>query len=177
MKELLKRLKILDYLHTELVIKKNDFVNRLRDHVDEGSIDIFSDTFDVLSSSKNEYKGEVSFNGFKIKRRRTFFDMNMNIAVANGTYSQKDDKLIISTEINGLHGIMIPFYIFCIIIYGVLIVGFLSADEIGGKAIGFAFPFIIFHAVFMMVVPYLIMRRSTKKLKHQLEREFYCLTK
>ncbi|AUC15859.1 hypothetical protein BTO06_12165 [Tenacibaculum sp. SZ-18] len=177
MKELLKKLKLIDYLQTELIIQKNDFVNKLRNHVDEGSTGIFSDTFDVFSSSKNEYKGEVSFNGFKIKRRRKFFDMNMNMAVAKGTYSQKDDKLIIDTEINGFHGMMIPFYIFCIIIYGVFIVGFLSADEIGGNAPGFAFPFIIIHAAFMMGIPYFIMKRSTKRLKHELEREFFYLTK
>ena len=177
MKELLKKLKLIDYLQTELIIQKNDFVNKLRNHVDEGSTGLFSDTFDVFSSSKNEYKGEVSFNGFKIKRRRRFFDMNMNMAVANGTYSQKDDKLIIDTEINGFHGMMIPFYIFCFIIYGVFIVGFLSADEIGGNAPGFAFPFIIIHAAFMMGIPYFIMRRSTKRLKHELEREFFYLTK
>ncbi|MFI2743567.1 hypothetical protein ACG2LH_12565 [Zhouia sp. PK063] len=175
MKELLKKLKLIDYLQTELVIQKNDFVNKLRYHVDEGSIGIFSDTFDIFSSSKNEYKGKVSFNGFKIKRRRRFFDMNMNMAVATGTYSQKDDKLIISTEINGFHGMMIPFYIFCIIIYGIFIIGFLSADEIGENALGFAF--IIIHAAFMMGLPYFIMRRSTKRLKHELEREFFYLTK
>lgn len=177
MKEFLKKLKLIDYLQTELIIQKNDFVNKLQKHVDESSTSIFSDTFDVFSSSKNEYKGEVNFNGFKIKRRRKLFDMNMNVAVAKGTYSQKGDKLIIDTEINGFHGMMIPFYIFCIIIYGVFIVGFLSADEIGGDVPGFAVPFIFVHAAFMMGIPYFIMRRSTKRLKHELEREFFYLTK
>ena len=177
MKEFLRKLRLIDYLQTELEIQKNDFINKLREHVDEGGTGIFSDTFDVFSSSKNEYKGEVNYNGFKIKRRRKFFDMNMNMAVANGTYYEKDNKLIIDTEINGFHGMMIPFYIFCIVIYGVFIVGFLLADKIGGNVTGFAFPFIIFHAAFMMGIPYFIMRRSTKRLKHELEREFFYLTK
>ncbi|OHX65424.1 hypothetical protein [Flammeovirga pacifica] len=177
MKELLKKLKLIDYLHTELIIQQNDFVNKLRNHVDEGSTGIFADTFDVFSSSKNEYKGEVSFNGFKIKRRRKFFDTNMNMAVANWTYSQKEGKLIINTEINGFHGMVIPFYIFCIIIYGAFIVGLLSADKIGGNAPGLALPFIIIHVAFMMGIPYFIMRRGTKRLKHELAREFFYLTK
>ena len=177
MKELLKKLKLIDYLQTELLSQKNDFVNKLRSNVDPGSTGIFSDSFEAFSSSKNEYKGEVGINGFRIKRRRKLFDMNMNFAVANGTYTQKDDKLIIDTEINGFHGMMIPFYIFCVVIYGVFIVGFLSADEIEGNASEFAFPFIIIHAAFMMGMPYFIMRRSTKRLKHELEREFFYLTK
>lgn len=177
MKEFLQKLKLIDYFQTELDIKKNDFVSKLREQVDEGSTSTFSDTFDVFSSSKNEYKGEINQDSFKIKRRRRFFDMNINMAVAIGTYKQKDDLLIINTEINGFQGVMIPFYIFCIIIYSVFIVGFFSADNIGGNAPGFTFPFILMHAAFMMGLPYLMMRRSTKRLKHELEREFYYLTK
>ncbi|MDX1830013.1 MAG: hypothetical protein R3342_10760, partial [Lutibacter sp.] len=69
---------------TEIEIPKNEFVSIFKKHVDEGSIGIFSDTFDIFSSSKNEYKGYVGLDGFKIKRRKRFFDMNMNLSVANG---------------------------------------------------------------------------------------------
>ncbi|MFT4850597.1 MAG: hypothetical protein ACI83B_003156 [Sediminicola sp.] len=43
--------------------------------------------------------------------------------------------------------------------------------------IGFALPFIIIHAAFMYGAPYLMMRRSTKRMKHELERELFYLTK
>jgi len=75
MKDFLIKLKIIDFLTTELEIEKNEFVAKFRQHVDEGSTGIFSDSFDVFSSSKNEYKGHVSYQDFKIKRRREFFYM------------------------------------------------------------------------------------------------------
>jgi hypothetical protein len=177
MKQFLKKLKLITCFQTELEIQKNDFVDNLRKHVDNACLGLFSDSFDAFSTSKNEYKGEVNDNGFKIKRRRRFFDMNINTAVANGTYDQRDNLLIITTEINGFHGMMIPFYIFCILIYGFIIVSFLSVNKIGGNMAGFALPFILLHAAFMMGIPYLMMRRSTKRLQHELEREFYYLTK
>jgi len=173
MKAFLKKLNIIDNLQTELEIQKIDFVGTLRKHVDEDSTGIFSDMSDAFSSSKNEYKGAVTMNGFKIKRRRKFFDMNMNMAVAKGTYTQHGDKLIIDTEINGFHNMMIPFYIFCIIIYAVFIVGFMF----GEGAPLFALPFLLIHGAFMMGIPYFIMRRSTKRLKYELEREFFYFTK
>lgn len=112
MKRLLERLKLIDYLTTELEIQKNEFVRNFKNYVDEGDIGYFSGAFDVFSSSKNEFKGNVGFEDFKIKRRRRFFDMNMNFAIAEGKYRQKGEKLTIETEINGFSGIMIPFLCF-----------------------------------------------------------------
>jgi hypothetical protein len=177
MKNLLRKLKLIDYLQTELEIQKTDFVNRLRNQVDDGSTSSFFEAFEAFSSSKNEYKGEVSFSGFKIKRRRRFFDMNMNMAVASGTFTQKDNRLIIHTEINSFKGAMIPFYLFLIFIYAFFIIGFIVADEVKGNAPFFVFPFILVHGLLMFSIPYFIMRRSTKRLKYELEREFYYLTK
>jgi hypothetical protein len=56
--------------------------------------------------------------------------------------------------------------------------GTLFLDEVGGNMPRIAFiPFIVFHATVMMGMPYLFMRRSVKKLKYDLEREFYFLTR
>ena len=177
MKELLKKLKLIDYLQIELIIQKNDFVNKLRNHVDEGSTGVFSSPFEAFSSSKNEYKGQVGYDGFKIKRKRKFFDTNMNLAVASGTYRQNSEKLIIETEINGFSGMMIPFYLFALVFYSIFIGAFFMADNIKGNGAGFALPFIFIHAAFMFGLPYFMMRRSTKRMKHELEREFYYMTK
>lgn len=176
MKELLKKLKLIDHLQINLEIQKNDFVHKLSEQVDEGSTSFFSDVFDIFSSSKKEYKGIVDANRFKIKRKKKFFDVNMNMAVANGTYTQKENKLIITTEINGFTNMMIPFYIFCVLIYGAIFIGFLFAGNTEGSAFS-VFPFITIHAAFMMGIPYFMMRKSTKSLKHELEREFFFLTR
>lgn len=97
MKEFLKRLKLIDSMTTTLQISKVEFVNRLNEITDQGSTGIFSDSFDIFSSSKNEFKGQVNFDNFKIKRRRRFFDTNMNIAVANGTLIENNGQLTIET--------------------------------------------------------------------------------
>jgi len=86
MKEFLKKLKLIQHLTFEIDIQRSDFVTKLRNSVDEEEIGTFSDPFEAFSSSKNEYKGQVETHKFKIKRRKKFFDMNMNFAVAEGTY-------------------------------------------------------------------------------------------
>jgi len=40
-----------------------------------------------------------------------------------------------------------------------------------------AVPFLFIHAAFMFGIPYFMMRRSVKRMKHDLEREFYYMTK
>ncbi len=177
MKEFLKKIKLIEHLTTDIEIQKNEFVSKLKQHVDQGSTGMFSDTFDFFSSSENEYKGQVGYEGFKIKRRRKIFDMNMNLAVASGTYRQNNEKLIIETEINGFNGMMIPFYVFAILFYSIFIGAFFMTDNFEGNGAGFALPFIFIHAAFMFGIPYFIMRRSTKRMKHELEREFYYMTK
>ncbi|MEX0968450.1 MAG: hypothetical protein WD077_14555 [Bacteroidia bacterium] len=57
MKEFLKRIKLLDHLTTSLELEKNEFVTRFKEHVDEGDMGFFDLTFEVFSTSKNEYIG------------------------------------------------------------------------------------------------------------------------
>lgn len=177
MKEFLKKIKLIEHFTTDIEIQKNEFIPKFKQNVDEGSTGLFSETFDVFSSSKNEYKGQVGYDKFKIKRRRKFFDMNMNFAVATGTYSQNNEKLIIETEVNGFSGMMIPFYLFAFVFYSIFIGAIFMADNSEGNSAGFALPFIFIHAAFMFGIPYFIMKRSTKRMKHELEREFYYMTK
>ena len=177
MKDFLKRIKLIDNLQTELEIERTDFVHKLSQHVDEGSTGIFSDAFDVFSKSKNEYKGKVDINGFKIKRRKRLFDTNINLAVASGRYNQKGNKLIIDTEINGFSPIFIPFFIFCLLFYPIFITIFLFAENTDTATMLFAIPFILLHGSFMLGIPYFLMRRGVKRLKRELEREFFYLTK
>ena len=177
MKTFLKQIRLIEHLTTELDIQRSEFVNIFKQHVDEGSTGFMSDAFDVFSSSRNEYRGHVGLDGFKIKRRKRFFDMNMSLAVASGTFRQKENSLIIETEINGFSGKMIPFYIFLIVFYLVFILSFSFSDNIEGNGAGFVLPFLIIHGAFMFGIPYLLMRRSTKRMAYELEREFFYMTK
>lgn len=177
MNDLLKKLKLIQTLTTRVEMQQQDFVAKLREHVDEGSLGIFSDTFDVFSTTDNEFKGHVGPQDFKIKRRKKLFSGNANFAIAKGTFKQEYETLIIHTEINGFRKLFIPFFIFALIIYPTLVVTFLSSDTDNGSGLAFALPFILIHGAFMFGLPYFIMRRSVKKMKYDLEREFHYMTK
>ena len=97
--------------------------------------------------------------------------MNMSLATAEGTFKQVDNKVIIETEINGFHGIFIPYYIFVPIFYLIFIIGFAFADS--PQELWFFIPFIIIHAMFMLGFPYFFMRRSVNRMKYELERDLY----
>lgn len=174
MEDFLKKLKLIDYLTTNLQISKTEFVQRLSLITDEGNTGIFSNTFDAFSSSKNEFKGQVNHNGFTLKRRTRFFDTNMNMAVANGTLTENNGKLTVETEINGFNNFFIIFYVFLIIFYSLFIFSFSSSDN---NVEFFAIPFLLLHGTLMFSMPYFMMRRSVKRLKYELEREFFYLTK
>lgn len=173
MKVLLRKLKLIDNLTTELEISRTEFVEKLSAITDKGDTGMFSDTFDVFSNSKNELKGEVNYNGFKIKRRRRVFDSTLNVAVASGTINEHNGHLTIESEINGFNNFVIFFYVFIFVFYSIFIFGTSSNNNPGF----FETQFILLHATLMISIPYFLMRRSVKRLKYELEREFFYLTK
>ena len=110
MDEFLRKLRLKDNFAIELEVEKYFFVDRLTSVVDPGNTGILFSAFEGLSSSKKEYKGKVSDHGFEIRRRKRLFDMNMGSAIAKGQWRQKDDQLIIETEINSFNNFFIFFY-------------------------------------------------------------------
>src|SRR5690606_15147097 len=117
MKSTLEQLKLIDYLTTEIQIERRVFVEKLKGHVDHGNIGIIFSTFEAFSSSKNEYKGIVNFDSYKIRRRRKLFDMNISLAIAEGTFRENQGLLIIESTITGFHGVFIPFIVFILLFY------------------------------------------------------------
>lgn len=156
---------------------KRQFVTRLQDHVDQGSTNLFFSSFDIFSSSKNNYKGEVDAEGFTLRRRRKLFDFNMNFALAKGTFRQRNNTLIIETEINAFGKMALVMFIFILVFYSFIAIIFLLVDASDNNALLIMFPLLLFHGTFMMLIPYIIMRDSTKKMKYELERDLYYLTK
>lgn len=176
MKEYLKKLKLVDNSSIKIDMRRSEFINNLNQIVDDGNTSIFSDTLDVFSQSKNEFKGKVDYHGFKIKRKRKFFDPYMNLSTASGSFTDHNNGLLIEIEIeiNGFSISMIIFYISAILVYPIIIFGILSSDNVGTH---FSIPFILIQSVFVLIFPYLLMRRSVKRMKYELERELYYLTK
>lgn len=174
MEKLLKRLGLIDYLAIELKISKLHFIEKLSSIVDEGSTGPFANPFEVFSSSKNEFKGQVTYEGFRIKRRRRFFGTKMDLAVAKGSFVEGNGTLKIETEIDGFNSFFLPFYIILIVVYSIF---FFNVGGPDNNDRDFVFPVMILHASIMFGLPYLIVRSSVKGLKYDIEREFYYLTK
>ena len=178
MNEFLKKLKLIDHFTVELEVERHLFVDRLMSVVDPGGTGTLFSAFEGLSSSNKEYKGKVSDNGFEIRRRKRLFEMNMGSAIAKGKWRQKDDQLIIETEINSFNNFFILFFVILIFIYGFGIIAALFAENAeGGNQLVtlIGIPFLLLHAAFMFGVPYMVMRNSTKRTKYDLTREFHYL--
>ncbi|SKC84374.1 hypothetical protein [Ohtaekwangia koreensis] len=176
MKSVLEKLKLIDHLTTELPIEKYEFVEKLRRNVDQGDTGVFLSPFEAFSSSKNEYKGTVTFDSFKIRRRRRFFDMAMNLAVAEGSFRQRENLLIIESTIKGFRSVFILFIGFMFLVYTGIIASFVSSDTPGDPG-WFFVPFIFIHAAIMFGIPYFVMRRGVARMKYELERDFFYMTK
>jgi NADH:ubiquinone oxidoreductase subunit 3 (subunit A) len=174
MDNLLRRLELKDDLSTNLQMGKADFVRQLASITDRADTGIFSDSFDIFSSSKKEFKGQIGSTGFKIKRKRRFFDTNMNTAIAKGAFSENNGAISIETEINGFPNSYILYYIFLIVFYSIVII-IVSFSNTNAKL--WSIPFLLVHGTLMFFVPYFMMRRSVKRLKYELEREFYYFAK
>jgi hypothetical protein len=172
MEEFLQRLKLIDHFTLELEVEKPVFVERMRQVVDPGNTSMLTASFDVFRSGNKEYKGDVDDNGFQIRRRRRFFDTNRNFALAKGTIRQKDNYLIVDTQVSSFSTFFLIFYIFLLVIYAIVIVSLFLTEE-SSQAMMISIPAILLHASFMIVIPYFVLRRSTQRMKYDLTRELH----
>jgi hypothetical protein len=178
MNEFLRKLKLIDHFTVELEVERYFFVDRLMSVVDPGDTGTLFSSFEGFSSNKKEYKGKVSDNGFEIRRRKKLFDMNMGSAIAKGKWRQKDNNLVIETEVNSFNNFFILFFVILIVIYGFGAIALLFSEnsEGGSKMIALmGLPFLLLHAAFMFGIPYMVMRNSTSRMKYDLTREFHYL--
>jgi len=94
----------------------------------------------------------------------------MTMAVATGKLRQKDEVLIVDAEINGFNKMFIPIFVIVVVVYAFMLVAIFTADT---ENVSFGFPFLLLHASFMMGIPYVIMRRSTSRMKYDLPRDLH----
>ena len=157
-------------------MEKREFVRKLMMSVDQANLGSFISPFEAFSSSKNEYKGMVTYDSFKIRRRRRLFEMGVISPVAEGHFRQKDDVLVIESRIKNFRGFFVPIIFLIMLFYVAFLVSFISSDV--PVAIRWIFvPFIFIHAGLMLGIPYFIMRRAVSRMKYELERDLYYLTK
>jgi hypothetical protein len=85
MKEFLRKIKLIDSLTINLNISREEFVQQLLSITDEGSTSLFSNPFEAFSSRKKEFKGQVHFDHFQLRRKKKLFKAHSNMALASGT--------------------------------------------------------------------------------------------
>lgn len=171
MKEYLIKLKLIDFLTIVLDMNQKDFADKLSAITDRSDTGIFSESFGAFSSNNNEFIGQINSTDFKIKRRNRFLETNQNIAVASGTFSENNGQLIIETEINGLNGFLIFFSCVMVLLFSVPLFFIIQKGDYS------ALPPLLVIATIAFSSLYLVMKYSVKRLKYELEREFFFLTK
>jgi len=178
MEDFLRKYKLIDNFTVELPVAKSDFVRQLRNSVDTGEIGLFSGAFEAWESSKNDYKGEVTNQGFKFRKRKKFFQTNGQIqAIATGTFKEDSDKLSIHTEVRSPISKMMPIFVLGAFVYLFAIITFVTIN-VASEEINlpyFALVFIVAHAALIFFIFFYISKRSVANLKRELEREFVFL--
>jgi hypothetical protein len=165
MKGFFRKIGLVDNVSIELPVRRDEFLKTLRIHVDEPG----GELFEVFSNSKNDYKGRVSHDTFDIRKRRRLFDSRLNFARAAGRVSGKDDSTIIDVELTGYSPLVIPFFVFLFLVYGFVIASILFQSD------GFLWtiPLVVLHALFMIGIPYIVMRKSMSRIRYDMERDFF----
>ena len=175
MENFLRNIKLIDEFSMTLPISKSDFVSGLRSHVDEGTIDgLFDGAFEGLSSSENLFKGLVDHNGFKIRKRRRFLERKFSFTKAIGNFREQGNALIVNTKLVAWSNFMILYYVLVTGFYVFFIGMFFNTLASDGQEFDLFFiGFLIVHALFMYILPYVMMKRSLTSIKKDVEREFH----
>lgn len=172
MRDYLIRLGLIDHLVVELDVEREDFRREFRALVDEGDTGQFLSGFEAFSSSRNSYIGHVGQQGFKIRKRVRFFDMNRMKAVAEGRFEEAGQRLLVHCTVSSAAKGVWFMFIFLLLFY-LLFIGVFVSSSAWQEQSFFFLPFILVHAAFMFGIPYMMLRRSVRTMKYDLERELH----
>jgi hypothetical protein len=176
LKAFLKKIKLIIDFGYEVNMDKEEFISSLKNNLAKQHLNIYLDIFDFFIPSKNDLIGYIKGDEFKIRKKKKLFkfDFIIDYAIATGKFSQEKDKIIINTQVNGFHYGMIPFYLIGIFVYSFIMLAVFNTNGLEDK--GITQLFLIFIGLLIFGFPYLMMVKSTKRLKKMLEIEFNRLT-
>lgn len=131
---------------------------------------------EAWQAGQNDYVGEVSHEGFRIRKRKTFFQANgFPNAVATGTFKETRETLTIETIIRSQTKWLLPFYAIATLLYLSIFsaLGYAAISGAASSELYFLVPFLLVHAGLMFYLPYWLLKRSVAKTRRDLEREFF----
>ena len=169
MKKILRKLNLVEEYTFEMNAQLSEVVDKLKRNIDDFDFNIVNLLFEPFNSGNNRFKGKVDLKGFEIKHRREFFNYNISIPIVKGRFIEKNNALVIETEINGLRrgyvlfsGLLFLTIFFLLIIVSSTKFNFLKLAPI------FA-PFFLG----VTLIPYFFIINGIRRMKHEIEREFY----
>jgi hypothetical protein len=172
MNDFLLKIGLIDKLTLELDITREEFIKRFQQNVDADQFELF----EILSRSKNQYKGTITLNNFQMEKRRSFTTSNFSRGTATANFFHQNDKLVVEASITSVRRLYVVFFLFFMtIIYATsLFTVIVSVVQDEPSSIKFwVIPFILIHAAFIFGIPYLILKSTVRKMKYDLERDLY----
>jgi len=161
MKSLFKSIGLYDEFIFETEMTKNQFVMNLKKFIYESDFSIF-EIADYSIPSRFEYRGIVNENDFIIRRKKHFFDNNIQNPTIKGVLDEKDGKTWIKMELSpsnhSFFKILFLLTFLCIL--------FLNFNFKNNSDVTF-----ILISIFMVIIQYFILKRNIKKSKYDFKRE------
>ncbi len=172
----LKQLKLKDCFTFRAEMSHEVFLDRLKQNVDHGDVNFTSEAFEHFESRENNLKGIITDSTFQIKKRRGWFDIHLSKAIANGTFQQNDKGIKIEGCINSFRKRMYFYYGFLILMYLFLLYIFYFSNAKTNFA-PTAYRSGIISLAILTLIPYLLMVKSTRRLKKLLLELFQKISK
>jgi hypothetical protein len=173
MNDFLRKMKLTDSLTVTLPIGQKAFIKKLSAITEKGDFGVFAPTFEVFTDSHKIYKGYIYENTFRIRRKRQIFDQNPHLAYAEGTVIEDGHNIIVEVDISSFN-----FQLFLLVIVWIFMLSlFFVGLSIGDKSPIYNYLLLGFFGLFSFLIFYMMLRRSVSKLKYELERELFYLSK
>ena len=171
MSSFLERIKLKTSYEVEYPIGQEEFTALFKENVDYGDTSL--QPFEALKSSENDYVGDISKYGFKLRRRRRMFDFNQNLSIVSGEFLGLTRNITIRLTINAFRKILLIPLILLLLLYAVgIVVGIIFSIREDSAIITYILPPVLIHGLLMFGIPYFLMRRSVRKMKKEIDREF-----
>jgi hypothetical protein len=172
MNKRLDKLGLSEDLSLKYYVQHIDFVEQFQKCTDPNQ----SGVFDVFSSSKIDYRGNVSSSEFAVRKKKRFFDSLSAIPLISGTIQSEKNGTRLLVNVCAFTGIMKYITWMLVFIYVAAAI-FLAFSGLATKYGMLPFLFLILHAFVIFLVFYLILRRSVSKVSENLDRDFKLMMK
>ncbi|MBW8523580.1 hypothetical protein K0U91_12450 [Chryseobacterium chendengshani] len=159
MKFLFKSIGLYDEFIFETEISKTQFLMNLKKFIYKSDFSIF-EIADYSIPNRFEYRGLVNDDDFMIRRRRHFFDNNIQNPIIRGLICEQNGITLIKIELSPSNDSFIKILILLSFL-SIILLNFNKNDDV---------TFILI-SILMLIIQYFILKRNIKKSKYDFKRE------